>query len=353
LLPGAVNGAGRVQRHDITVANISNTQLTLDLAGLVTRCSRVIGSNIGGEDLILRVGGTEIGRFVLRVDGSFAPRLEFNTSQVLERLSRPNDSTDSIEIDIFRGATQAMSCADDSGGSFTFSLAERKMYTVRLAPEQPMEGVYVGTMSFNHDWQYRFNVLTNQRVSGSGSTLIRATALVRAIVIAGQPINVEVLRPTNISTNGSTTTEFRWVDLSQCPRGFYTDFETFAGDGRSVFFVSNLTGLVNASRSFAITSRVRVQAPGTTTVRQVRNIEPPFGPGCRPAPGDTSTVVRSFQSDLDGLEQVTGSGTIRGGVLAGSARGTQNAVYWEISPFETGTSSGEAVTTVTWNLTRQ
>ncbi len=354
LQPGLVNGNGRVARQDVTVLNIGNTALTLDLTGVVTHCSRVIGSPFGLSDIILRVGGTEMGRFVARLDGSFAPRLQFNTSELLTRLGRPSDSTEPIEIEMFRRTTTVNGCSNGNGGTFDFSLAERKIYTLRLSQPQSVAGTYVGTVTVS----YQERQLTNfqvtvgpQRVlsqvfSSSLSTNLAGTGAMTARVVPGQPINFANLRLSAFSGDQSLLSTNR-VDIgTTCARTIsFSERHTLEIQGQHQF---GLELRANAANGLFDVSGPASATGGTTKVASGSQTPTPASCGISP---DEPPVTRS--SFIFGSAEVAGTATIRTGVFSGSASGVVDLGSLLNNGDQTGAITGSATMTVTWFMTRQ
>lgn len=350
--PGAVKGAGRVARHDVEVINITDTQITVDLTGLHTRCSRVIGSPASADQLVVKVGDTLITKLNPPDPLSYSGRLILNTADILAALGRPSNSTDPIELDFYRSETDTLPCTIGSGDPVPIRWDERLMYKLRLEHRVSVAGTYVGTVTFSYTDQTNSDVRTVPNSSGeqvfatsSATARMSGTAEMAATVMPGQGIAFSVIRPLIISASLNEAGVNRFAGFLRACDNITINFtETFTTDDVRLDEIRWNGNAVNGSFDVGATSAFHAIG--------VKRRQSTFAPlaSCTPGGNADETFASSFVRSVD----VVGTGTIRGGVLSGSARGvvdlTEDAGL--MAGFVGGiTGSGEM--TISWRLTRQ
>jgi hypothetical protein len=343
--PGDVRGTGRVQLQEITVDSLGTTQLTIKLVdSLPSRCSRVIGSPRGRESFFMRVNDVEISRYDLRPNGIYQELYINETSTIFEMLRRTPTSTDPLVIDIYRGATQVNGCtADGSGGTYSFNLPERKIYTFRLVQSSTIAGIYIGSMEFRYQEQKTQNYEDRNSVFFEvGNTSIRssisATMVVTARITPGRPI--EFLEFVPFSSSGSQvlvgSRQFTGFGCTQTIRSSISS--TLDSAVRTLLLSNSLSA--SGTFDFGAEAFADVQ---TIEVNQSSDSGP--APGCNSPISTTITTRGAITKRVD----VLGTGTLRGGSFTGSARGVVDFAQ----PLSLGSITGTGEMTVNWNLVRQ
>lgn len=350
--PGAVKGAGRVARHDVEVINITDTQITVDLTGLHTRCSRVIGSATSADQLVVKVGNTEIARLAPPDPLSYSGRLTLNTADILFTLGRPSNSTDPIELDFYRSDTDTLSCTVNSGDPVPIRWDERLMYKLRLEHRVSVAGTYVGTVTFSYTDQTNSDVHTVPNSFGeqvfatsSATARVSSTAEIAATVIPGQGIVFSAIRPSNFSASLNETGVNRFVSVRLCDNATINFIDTFTADGVRLNEIRWNANAVNGS--FDVSATSVFDAFGFTKSQRTMS---GLAAGCIGGGIGEQTFPNGFIRSVD----VVGTGTIRGGVLSGSARGIVDLTADAgVAAGFVGGTTGSGEMTITWSLTRQ
>jgi hypothetical protein len=354
--PGGVRGAGRVQLQEVTVDSVGTSQITIKLlSSLPSRCSRVIGTPHGSESFFMRVNNVEIGRFELQPNGTYQDLYINETSTIFETLRRTPTSPDPLVIDIVRGATQVNGCDDGSGGTYSFNLPERKIYTFRLVQSSSVAGIYIGSMEFRYQEQRSSDFEDRSDNSsfldlavGSIRTSISATMVVTARITPGRPIEFLAFVPFSVSGNKITSVQGATIGRS-CPTSRQSTVNETIVAGPSEVFVSSSS--LPVSGDFEFTGSATVA--GTSVVLSQFTLTGEF---TVPGQGNICTTISDNLQERNVLSQValvSGTGTLRSGTFTGSARGVEDFSGTVVTGTERLTLLGSGEMSVTWNLVRQ
>jgi hypothetical protein len=358
VVPGDVHGTGRVQLQEMLVSNLATTRINIRLNGMPSRCSRVIGSPHGQEPFFMRVNDVEIGRFDLRPIGIYQELYSNETSDLLARLRREPTSTDPIVIDIYRGATQVTGCSDGSSGTYSFNLPERKIYTLRVMPDQAVDGTYVGTMTYT----YRDNLRTsrqsrpgqpiNEQISTTSNLSATVELSVRAVVVEGRPIAMDVLRTNSVGGGGTDGSTSRSLSVCADTSSVTNSTTQFIDPIDTVPPNLSFIRAIAERSNFSISGALRVQGRSRGTRTATRTQTAFFGGfGCRES-GPITTVgpsVNDYGQDFN----LSGSGVFLGGTYMGSVTGSKDLSRSLDDNIVTGTQTGNAHLSVTWELRRE
>lgn len=129
LLPGGVDDV-RPDRNKTTTV-LADGSLALTITGRATSCSRVIGSPLGADEMVVKVGTTELQRF-FHNSGDFNGQFNLSKAELLAKLGKPADSKDPIDIEVWREHVVVPGCADENDVAFSIVLPDVRLYTLTV-----------------------------------------------------------------------------------------------------------------------------------------------------------------------------------------------------------------------------
>lgn len=151
LLPGGVDDV-RPDRSKSTPVPLDGA-LSMTLTGRATSCSRVIGAPLGTDELVVKVGTTELQRF-FHNSGDFNGQFDISKAALLTKLGKPADSKDPIEIEVWRENVVVRGCADENDVAFNVVLPDVKLYTVTVGDVVSTNSVVVRGAFLTADYNF-------------------------------------------------------------------------------------------------------------------------------------------------------------------------------------------------------